>query len=90
MAAKKGYQDIVRLAGLVFLKRDFVKEVDEKGLEAVFQECPYGDLTDEQRAIFEAAFKNPRLREIVEQWWKTYDELRAGGVIPASNPWEPG
>jgi hypothetical protein len=83
----KGFQDITWLAGQVFLFRDFVKEADEKGLDAVFKECPYGDLTGEQRAAFKAAFHNPRLRKVVEQWWATYDEARAADEIPVTVYW---
>lgn len=85
----KEYQDIIWLAGQVFLSRDFVKTTDEKGLETLFAECPYGDLTDEQRAAFQAAFRNPRLRTVVEQWWEAYDQARAQGEIPAATPWGP-
>ena len=45
--------------------------------------------TDEQRAAFQAAFQNPRLRTIVEQWWEAYDRARAEGEIPAATPWGP-
>ena len=84
----KGYQDVTWLAGQVFLFRNFVKETDEKGLEALFAECPYGDLDGEQRAAFESAFHNPRLRKVVEQWWAAYDEARAGGELPVLAYWE--
>jgi hypothetical protein len=83
------YQDIIWLAGQVFLSRDFVKTTDERGLETLFAECPYGDLTDEQRAAFRAAFQNPRLRAVVEQWWGAYDRARADGEIPETTPWGP-
>jgi len=83
----KGYQDVTWLAGQVFLFRNFVKETDEKGLEALFAECPYGDLNDEQRAAFKAAFHNPRLRQVVEQWWATYDKAQDAGEIPTLTYW---
>jgi hypothetical protein len=84
------YQDIIWLAGLILLRRDFVKEADEKGLEAILKECPYGDLTGDQRATFEAAFRHPRLREEVERWWAAYDAARAAGEIPEVREyWEP-
>ena len=85
---KQGFQDIIWLAGQVFLFRDFVKTTEAKGPEALFAECPYGDLTDEQRAAFEAAFRNSRLRQVVEQWWAAYDDLRAEGALPETVPWE--
>lgn len=78
-----GHQDVIRLAGLVFLRRGFVEEADEKGLDAVFaQEGAYGDLTDEQKATFRAAFQEPELRAIVKQWWEAYDRARVDGRIP--------
>ena len=78
----KEHQDILWLAGQAFLSRDFVKEAEDKGLEAVFAMCPYGDLSGDEKTLFEAAFKHPRLREVVALWWKTYDEARASGDIP--------
>lgn len=80
------YQDITRLAGLALLRRDLA----EKELETLFKECPYGDLTDEQRAAFAAAFRHPRLREVIKQWWVAYDTARAAGEIPEIREyWEP-
>ena len=77
-----GHQDILWLAGQVFLFRDFIKEADAQGLEAIFAQCPYGDLTDEEKATFTAAFNDPKLRKVVKKWWKTYDEGRETGAIP--------
>jgi hypothetical protein len=77
----KGHQDILWLAGQVFLSRDFVEEIEEKGLEAIFKACPYGDLTEAEKKTFETAFKEKRLRKLVEKWWKTYDEARKEGVV---------
>jgi hypothetical protein len=82
------YQDISWLAGQVFLRRNFVKEADEKGLTVIFKACPYGDLTETQKATFEAAFNNSKLRKVVETWWSTYDETRAAGEVPKATPWE--
>ncbi len=78
----KGHQDILWLAGQVFLSRDFVKEAEEMGLEAVFTLCPYGDLTEEEKATFTAAFEQKKLRKVVKKWWQQYDEGREEGAIP--------
>ena len=76
------HQDIAWLSGLVFIDRDFVKQADEEGLDKVFARCPYGDLSDDERATFAAAFKHPELREVVAAWWKAYDKAREAGDIP--------
>ena len=84
----KGHQDILWLAGQVFLARDFVKEVEAVGLDAIFAQCPYGDLTEGEKETFTAAFKDKQLRNIVKRWWKAYDEEREAGVVPqASEFW---
>ncbi len=82
------YQDISWLAGQVFLYRDFVENAEEQGLETVFKACPYGDLTEDQKATFEAAFNNPDLREVVKRWWTAYDTARTAGAVPKAEPWE--
>ncbi len=85
----KGHQDMLWLAGQVFLCRDFVEEVDAEGLEAIFAACPYGDLTEQEKAAFRSAFQNKQLRQVVERWWKIYDEEReAGAVVKAGMFWE--
>jgi hypothetical protein len=79
------HQDVLRLAGLVFLRRGFVTEADAQGLATTFAyECAYGDLDDAQRATFTACFYNPRLREVVAQWWAVYDEERVAENIPSA------
>ncbi len=83
-----GYQDISHIAGLVFIKRGFVDKAAQD-TAAIRAECPYGDLTDEQLATFEACIKNADLRKIIDQWWTTYDSARAAGAIPKSQPWGP-
>ncbi|HNT76163.1 MAG TPA: hypothetical protein PKH77_14200 [Anaerolineae bacterium] len=77
-----GRRDILWLSGQVFLFRDFIKEAEAQGLEAIFAQCPYGDLTEEEKATFTAAFKDTKLHTLVEKWWKTYDEGRTSGEIP--------
>ncbi len=77
----KGHQDMLWLAGQVFLSRNFVEEAEEQGLDAVFAACPYGDLTEEEKAAFASAFEDKALRKIVKKWWKTYDEERETGVV---------
>ncbi len=85
----KGHQDMLWLAGQVFLCRDFVKEVYTKGFEAISTACPYGDLTEEEKAAFRSAFEDKLLQEVVERWWKVYNEEReAGNIKPAGNYWE--
>ena len=84
----KEHQDILWLTGQVFLSRDFVKEAEEKGLDAIFAACPYGDLTESEKATFKAAFENESLKKVVKKWWKAYDEQRKAGVVPKSgNYW---
>ncbi|MFP4395964.1 MAG: hypothetical protein ACLFTI_11935 [Anaerolineales bacterium] len=87
---KEGYQDIVQLAGLVFVKRDFLDEVLEKGVEAVLEERgAYGDLTAEQQATFEDVIHHSRMQKLIREWWQAYDEERARGEIAkAGDPWE--
>ncbi len=84
-----GFQDIIWLAGRVFIVRDFVSEADEKGLDEIFPQCPYGDLTDEQKVAFKAAFSNSQLPKMDEQWWSTYDEIREADEITPLSYWEP-
>ncbi len=85
-----GYQGIIWLAGRVFLKRDFVDEYDEKGMDKLFEECPYKDLTEEQRTAFQICFKNSTLRKAVAEWWVAYDEAKEAGQIPSVKAaWEP-
>jgi len=85
----KGHQDILWLAGQVFLCRDFVKEVETDGFEVIFAACPYGDLTAQEKTAFRSAFKNKQLRKVVERWWKVYDKERGAGKIgKAGNFWE--
>ncbi len=83
-----GHQDALWLAGQVFLSRDFVEGAEERGLDAVFAAAPFGDLTEEEKATFAAAFNNPRLREVVKLWWQTYDEERANGTVPRAGYWQ--
>lgn len=87
--AIEGYQDILYLIGLAFGKRDFVEVVDRIGPEKLFAKAPYGDLTPDQRATFEAVFENPVMRQYVALWWAIYDNLRASGEIPAASLWNP-
>ena len=88
---KEGYQDIVHLAGLVFVKRDFLDEALEKGVEAILEERgAYGDLTAEQQKTFEDVIHNERMQKLIREWWQAYDEERASGAIPkAGEYWDP-
>jgi hypothetical protein len=80
------FQDIARIAGLVFIKRGFVDQA-AASTDAIRAECPFGDLTNDQLATFEACIHHPQLREIINQWWTTYDEARTAGEIPIASPW---
>ena len=82
--AVEGYQDILYLIGLTFGKRDFFEVVDR-----MIAEAPYGDLTPDQQATFEAAIKHPVVQQYVALWWSIYDNLRATGEIPPTIPWSP-
>ena len=82
--AIEGYQDILYLIGLTFGKRDFFEVADH-----MIAEAPYGDLTSEQRATFEAVIKHSVVRQYVALWWAIYDNLRATGEIPPTTPWKP-
>ncbi len=84
----KGHQDILWLAGQVLLDRNFIQEAEEKGLDAIFKEAPYGDLTEEEKATFRAAFEEKELRQVVEKWWSKYDEKREIGILPQAGFWE--
>ena len=85
----EGYQDILYLIGLTFGKRDFFEVVNRVGVEKLFDKAPYGNLTPDQRAAFEAAFKHPMVRQYVALWWAIYDNLRATGEIPETLVWDP-
>lgn len=87
--ARNNYQDAIWLAGQVFLWREFAPAAEQNGLDALFAQCPYGDLSDEQRAAFAAAFQHPGLRQVVELWWRTYDSARASGAVPNAGYWKP-
>jgi len=83
------HQDILWLAGQVLLSRDFIAEMEAHGLEHLFPLCPYGDLTEQEKVTYASAFKNARLRQVVEQWWTVYDEERQAGAIPqVTDYWE--
>jgi hypothetical protein len=51
--------------------------------------CPYGDLTEQEKATFRSAFESVKLRQVIEQWWIVYDEERQAGVVPqVTEYWE--
>jgi len=88
------YETITWLAGRTFLDKKFVGRLNSEGLDSVLKDCPYGDLTTEQRATFEAAFNHEILRHVVSLWWALYKYLRVEGDIPdataeAASPWMP-
>ncbi len=85
----EGYQDILYLIGLAFGKRNFVEVVDRIGMEKLFSKVPYGDLSADQKAGFEAAIKHPVVRQYIALWWPIYDNLRASGDISPMTPWGP-
>lgn len=85
------YQDITKLAGLVFIRRNFWEDILEQGLDAMLEQiATQGDLTADERAAFEACLSNPRLQKVVHDWWIIYDEERQAGAIPAVwGAWQP-
>lgn len=88
----KGYEAINWLAAGVILKRGFAERLEKEGLDTVLESCHYDDLTDEQRAVFEAALEQPLLKAIIETWWEAYDVLKASGALPSirnGDPWWP-
>jgi len=88
--ATKGYQDIVWLAGKVFLDRNFIKQIKSNGIDTVYEQCPYGDLSDEQRATFTDTFSRWEMRFLVHIWWMVYDHLRTRDkIIGVSEAWRP-
>lgn len=87
--AVEGYQDILYLIGLAFGKRNFIEVVDRIGTQELFAKAPYGDLTSDQKATFEAAFKHPVVRQYVALWWTLYENLRATGELPDVSYWNP-
>ncbi len=86
-------QAFIWLAGLVFVDRDFVKKVDEGGIDAVLEHCPYKDLTEQEKKSFIQAMSIPSLRAVVQDWWKSYEVARQKGELtrPESgdDPWHP-
>lgn len=88
----KGYESIMWLVASVMLKRDFAIHVEVRGVDEVMKDCPYHDLTAEQKATFEAALDQPLLKTLVRAWWEAYDGLRNIEAIPAAStkdPWWP-
>lgn len=86
--ASEGYQDILYFIGLTFGKRGLVEEVDSTGIEALFDKAPYGDLIEDQKAVFEAAFEHPLVRQHIAMWWVIYDHLKEIGNIKPLQFWE--
>ena len=80
-----GYEAIMWLTSKVFLDREFISRIEEHGFQAIYQECPYHDLTPEQRAAFEAAFSRWELRILVRIWWVIYERLRNRNKIPSAS-----
>ncbi len=87
--ASEGYQDILYLIGLTYGRRDLVEEVDNTGIEALFAKAPYGDLTEDQKATFEAAFEHSLVRQHIATWWVIYDHLQDTEVISPLQFWDP-
>ena len=87
------YKTFIWLCGMVLADKGFVKHVDDVGLDAVIDECPFDDdLSDEQRESFEVAFNNKLLRLVVKVYWLVYDYLRNTGKVPSAStrgPWRP-
>lgn len=85
--------DLCTLAGMPFVFRDIARQAPSDVVaDYEADELSTGDLTEEERAAYIAAFLNERLRKIHDQWWQVYDEERAAGRIPDPSPrgtWEP-
>jgi len=85
-----GYQAITWLAGKVFTDRTFVDRIENEGFEAIYKECPYDDLADDQKAVFEDTFSRWEMRLLVRVWWLVYDHLRKHGKIQGvRSAWRP-
>ncbi len=85
----KGHQDMLWLTGQVLLSRNFVKEAEEQGLDAIFAACPYGDLTEQEKIVFRNAFEDAQLQQVVKRWWEAYDKAREEQRITKIGPfWE--
>ena len=78
----EGYETIMWLVASVMLKRDFAIKAEVRGLDAVLEDCPYDDLTKEQRVAFEARLADPLAKSIIQVWWNAYDKARASGEQP--------
>ncbi len=87
----KNYEDITKLAGLVFIRRNFLEDILAQGLDAVLQQIDtQGDLAPDERATFEACIANPRLQQVIHDWWTIYDEERkVGSIPPVAAVWMP-
>jgi hypothetical protein len=85
------YQDITKLAGLIFIRRHFLEDILEQGLDTVLAQIELqGDLTLDEKATFEACVQNPHLQQLIRDWWTAYDTERQSGAIPqVADPWEP-
>ena len=82
------HDGIKELTALLFLKRGFLSELMQLGVDEICKEIGI-ELHEGERAIVEAAMDTPELVSVVQLWWDEYDELRDAGVLPKASPWEP-
>ena len=78
----EGYETIIWLAGMTVLEPDFAIKAEVRGLDEVLKDCPYDDLTKEQRAAFEARLADPLAKSIIRVWWNAYDSARVSDKQP--------
>ena len=78
----EGYETIMWLVASVMLKPGFAIKTEVRGLDEVLKDCPYDDLTKEQRAAFEARLADPLAKSIIRVWWNAYDDARVSGKQP--------
>lgn len=85
----KGYETLLKVAGLFILKRDMVALFDAIGLDGVLVKYFPGEmLTLNQRELVTGCATSPIMRLALQLWWLGYDALQAAGVIPkAEAPW---
>ncbi len=90
---KYDYRGISHIAGMIFIDRTFPVKAREDFRKAVCDvggESLYESLSPDVIALFEEGLHHPRLWEVIKLWWKTYDEARAWGEIPAVKEfWRP-
>lgn len=85
----RGYETLLKLAGLFLLKRDMVAVFDGIGLDGVLGTYfPGEELPEDQRALVLACAGSQVMRLGLQIWWAGYDGLQALGMLPKlAAPW---